>query len=116
MELQKLLNHSVVTDIILAGVQPTITTKGLIIDGFYKSGTVLLYIDGTNKLVAKARYDEITEINTLIDLVELNLDWLERTASRNHFYPALEEPWKSLALRFNLVIEKTEVVTTFFRR
>ena len=51
------------------------------IDGFYKSGMVLL-IERGEKLIATSRYNEQTDIINLIDLVQLNYNWWDTSKDR----------------------------------
>jgi len=88
MKLQKFISelwlthsvHSTTTSIRIDGEE----IIGFEVHGFSKSGSVILY-EKNNKIFAKARYDEITEITNFDDLVDLAWDWYDRYSDREPF-------------------------------
>lgn len=89
-----ILNHPVVQSIAQNKIRFTVeyhdVVRGqalwpaLIIEGFSKSGTVMLYLEG-DQLKALARYNKVTAINTFDDLVALAYDWWYRYHERSPF-------------------------------
>ena len=65
------------------------------VDGFYKSETVSIE-EENNVLIATARYNEKTEINTPKDIVELNYKWWEYSKDRYDGWKYPSEKWKDL--------------------
>ena len=56
----------------------------IIIEGFSKSGTVMLYLEG-EKLKCLARYNEVNQIDDFDDLVAVAYDWWYRYRERLPF-------------------------------
>jgi hypothetical protein len=88
-----------------AGIEPTITKNGLVIDGFYKSGTILLTHDEENFIV-KARYNEETTITSFDDLVYLNYGWWQRSKDRSDWWKQPNLTWADEMVRLGLVTKK----------
>ena len=83
-----------------------------VLDGFYKSGEIRL-IEKEEKLYAHARYNEVTEINSLFDLVNLNYDWWKYSEDRFDGWINPDPTWLPLLLEFGLVKEETKTITTY---
>lgn len=80
---------------------------GYEVSGFSKSGTVTLY-EKDNKIWAKARYNETTEITCFDDLIYLDWDWFLRYKDREPF----QEPdsmWIPFFLEKGLIREVTRI-------
>lgn len=78
---------------------PRIERIEFVVDGFYKSGTcTLCEVDG--KLIAHTRYDGIDVIETLEDLVKLNLSWHEYSQDRYAGWAAYDPSWNSLIEKY----------------
>lgn len=70
----------------------TIDASGsIIIDGFYKNGTMKFVLEGT-QLISLDKRNRRKEINSFEDLVELNYSWWKQSISRTT-YIAPEQPW-----------------------
>lgn len=82
------------------------------IDGFYKSGTVLL-IDKGEKLIAISRYNEQTDIFDLIDLVQLNYSWWNTSKDRFSGWRHPDPKWIPLLEKYGFITKKTETITTY---
>lgn len=96
------LNNEIVEHLLYCGVEPKITKDGLVIDGFYKSGEIVLVSDKKD-FIAKARYGEETKITNFDDLVHLNYNWWQRSKDRFDGWKNPEEPWASEMVRLGLV-------------
>lgn len=80
------------------------------IHGFYKSGTVTLFRALDDKIYAKARYDEVTEIETFDDLVTLNWSWWNLSKERYDGWKNPDNGWVEDMIRLGLVKVKTTTV------
>jgi hypothetical protein len=65
------------------------------IDGFYKSDTISIE-EQNGILIATARYNEKTEINTPEDIVKLNYKWWEYSKDRYDGWKYPSKNWKNL--------------------
>ena len=106
--------HDVIKALIEKGEEVLVSKKGVRVMGFYKSDSVLLTMssENPNVLLATARYDEVTEINSFDDLVHLNFVWWERSKARGWGDPTgfwLEE-FKRLGLVKVKTVEVVEIV------
>lgn len=80
-----------------------------ICSGFSKSGSVLLYIDKSMRIVCEARYDEQSVIEDFDDLVRISFNWYSRYSDRKPFeYP--NEDWAKEYIRLGLVKAVTKTV------
>lgn len=114
MTLPILLRHPLITEMVIKGIEPTIKAGGLSISGFYKSDTVLLYFDiQKDGLVAEDRYGDKTEIETLRDLVELNLLWWAASANRSPTWLHPQQPWRDIAIEMGLLEAKETIITEY---
>jgi len=86
--------------------------SSFIVDGFYKSGEVNL-VKQDGKVIAHARYDEKTEIDSLRDIVELNYNWWLKSKERFEGWKNPDPKWIPLLEKFNFITRKTETVTTW---
>jgi hypothetical protein len=94
-------------ELVEKGIPFTITSTGVIIDGFYKSGTVRLepqYGGGEEILhwVSHDRYDKTEQINDFADLVSLNFSWWQ---ARPDY--AVDEVWKPHLIAAGYAEEET---------
>lgn len=114
--LQQTLNHPIILEMVSRGIEPKIKAVGLELEGFYKSGTVILFVDHKNKLMAIDRYSMMTTIETLQDLVELNLYWWSASMSRSPNWVNPSEPWRSIAIEMGLLEVKETIVKEYVRK
>ena len=82
-----------------------------VLHGFYKSGTIRLFEDKDGHLMARARYDEITPINTFNDLVYLNYEWWTTYRNRSECWEEPDKEWLPFLIEAKLV--KVETKTRF---
>jgi len=82
------------------------------IDGFYKSGDIILYEEG-EQLIALARYDEKTDINSFSDLVHLNYYWWNSSKLRLDAWKTPEYRWLPFLIEEGLVTKIVQVVETY---
>ena len=83
------------------------------IDGFYKSGTVTLVPLGEGRYQVRARYDEISEIDSFEDLVGINAQWWERSRTRSDGWEAPHPKWVGDLVRCGYVHVETRTVSTY---
>lgn len=97
--------HSIVEELVEKGYEVTVSKAGIKVDGFYKSGTVLLneLEDGT--LTATDRYGKETVLNSFEDLVYLNFSWWKTSKERGWGEP--NSFWLEEFKTLGLVKEKT---------
>jgi hypothetical protein len=108
--------NPIIQEILERGIKVTIAfnqeiqQNEYIIDGFYKSGTITLSEDDDGILVAEARYDERTRIDSFLDLVCLNNAWW---LSSRHKFEGWEQPdpqWLPFLLEKGLIREERKVI------
>ena len=101
----KITDNPILNELTENDIEYTVTKEGIRLDGFYKSGSILLVLDENNTFMAIARYEEKTKINYVGDLIELNYNWW--LWSKNRFggwrYP--DDKWLNLFNKLNLVVE-----------
>lgn len=96
-----------IEELVEAGIDVTLKPGGgFYIEGFYKSGSVTIKWD-TSQWVLCARYNEVTPISSLDDLVEANYYWWQRSKDRNTGWKQPASAWVPLLLRFGYIEEKT---------
>lgn len=83
------------------------------LDGFYKSGTVILYKTSTGKRECVARYNETNIIENFDDLVYLNYDWWIRSRDRSEGWQTPHDYWKHHLINKKLVTVDTRTVHTY---
>jgi hypothetical protein len=90
----------------LAGFGIVITLKEdlkFTVDGFYKSGSVL--VDLVNKTLT-ARYAETTALSDTVplenQLYDLNVAWQERSAPRSEFWEKMDPRWERVGQNLNM--------------
>lgn len=82
------------------------------IDGFYKSGSVKLYVlDGDIK--AMARYNEVTDITCFEDLVTLNYQWWDYSKDRYEGWATPHPAWEPYLLELGLITKEVETKITY---
>lgn len=87
-------------------------TPVFIVSGFYKSGEIKL-VEENNKLIAKARYDEETEIEELYNIVALNYLWWQRSKDRFDGWKNPDFNWIPLLEKFNFITKKIETIINY---
>ena len=109
--------NPIVREIIEKGIQVLIeynqeTKKDeYVLHGFYKSGHIRLFEDAEGHLMSRARYDEITPINTFNDLVFLNYEWWTAYRDRNECWEEPDPQWIPFLIEAKL--SKIETKTRF---
>lgn len=81
------------------------------IPGFYKSGTITLFTKD-DKIFAKARYNELTEIHGFENLVRLNYEWWDYSKDRFEGWKTPDGNWLPYLIEFNLVTRQEQIVYT----
>jgi hypothetical protein len=81
-----------------------------IIDGFYKSGTITLFENQHDLLMAFARYGELTLITKFDDLVDLNHSWWIASAPRYEGWASPDPQWLPYLLEKGLVTEEKKTI------
>jgi hypothetical protein len=117
MSYKDLVVHPIVAEMLARGIEPTLTAEGLVLQGFYKSGTVTLVMTQEGKLYLHSRYDhyEKDEITSLRDIVEINIYWWEYSKDRNPNWAVPCEPWATLAVEMGLLKKTVRQVTEYNR-
>lgn len=82
------------------------------IEGFYKSGGVDLF-ESPDGILASARYDQVTQIETFKDLVFLNYSWWQTSKERYDGWKTPDEQWLPHLLEQGLVKESTSILKTY---
>jgi hypothetical protein len=103
--------HPLISVLLDKGLSVSLSKEGYLVDGFHKSGTVLLKeVENENHLLCLSRYEKEDIITCFDDLVFLNFYWYEVTKERNNneYHPG--EFWLNEYLRLNLVKVKTKTV------
>ena len=59
----KITDNPILNELTENDIEYTVTKEGIRLDGFYKSGSILLVLDENNTFMAIARYEEKTKIN-----------------------------------------------------
>jgi len=83
-----------------------------ILKGFYKSDTIKL-IETDDKLIAHARYEEETLIESLRDIVELNYRWWKSSKDRFEGWANPDSQWLPLLLKYGFIKEEIKVIKTY---
>ena len=83
-----------------------------VVDGFYKSGEIKI-IETEGKLTAHARYNEVTEIDSLDDIIELNYIWWDSSKDRFEGWKTPDARWLPLLLKKGWVTEEVNIVKTY---
>lgn len=83
------------------------------IDGFYKSGSVLLIPQLDGSMLARARYNEETRLHDFRDLVSLNYDWWTRSKARYEGWAAPDAGWVEWMIEFGWIERVVTPVTTY---
>lgn len=84
------------------------------IDGFYKSGTIdLEEKDDNDILIATARYNEQTLVESFDDLVSLNFSWWSYSKNRNECWNAPDSKWLPFLIDSGLVEKYVETVIKY---
>jgi hypothetical protein len=105
---------SFIEELVEEGIPVTLQKGGSFhIEGFYKSSgvTVQLEDDGW---VAVARYNEVTQIETLHDLAGLNYHWWQCSKDRYDGWAQPDPRWVPLLLQFGYIKEKTIPAQTVY--
>jgi hypothetical protein len=79
-----------------------------VLHGFYKSGTATLFEDLDGRLMARARYNEITPINTFNDIVYLNYEWWTNSRHRNECWEEPDKEWLPFLIEAKLIKVETK--------
>ena len=64
-------------------------------------------------MVAHARYNEKTDIESLDDLVHLNYTWWQNYKDRYEGWQNPEQDWIPLMEKLNLIQKEVKIVTTY---
>jgi hypothetical protein len=83
------------------------------IKGFYKSSGITVQWDSVC-WVATARYNEVSQIDNMHDLVCLNYSWWQRSKDRFDGWSQPESAWVPLLLKFGYIKEKTIPAQTVY--
>lgn len=104
-----------IEELVEAGI-PVHLQKGgsFYIEGFYKSGGVLIIKDSKGGWQLKARYGEVSSINFLEDIVQANYNWWQRSKERNEFWQQPDPAWVPLLVQFEFIKEKTIPATVVY--
>lgn len=103
-----------IEELVEAGIDVFLQKGGkFYIEGFYKSGSITIEWD-TSQWVACARYNEVTRIDTLQDLVELNYDWWQRSKDRCEGWEQPNDKWVPLLLKYGYIKAKTVPAKTIY--
>lgn len=99
-----------IEELVEAGISVTLQKGNKFrIEGFYKSSGVT--IENINAFqqewVANARYNEVTRIESLRDIVELNYYWWDRSKGRSEYWEQPDPLWVPLLLQFKFIAAKT---------
>lgn len=85
-----------------------------IIEGFYKSGSINLEEkENEDVLIATARYDEQTIVESFKDLVSLNYDWWMYSKDKYDGWKSPESRWLPFLLEMGLVKQNVEHVVKY---
>ena len=104
-----MFSNQLLNEIVKSEIELTVSKNGITIVGFYKSSGILLTSLDNGTLLATARYDEKTIIETLDDLVALNYKWWQYSISLGWTDP--EEAWLPLLVASGRVKVKTTIET-----
>lgn len=83
------------------------------LDGFYKSGSVVLYEDEDGDLRAVSRYQQIDVITTFYDLIALNYHWWQLCKDRYDGWANPDSNWLPFLIDEGFVKEKINVTKTY---
>lgn len=111
--MKNLLTHHVVLEMIDKGLEVTIKKGAVVVDGFYKSGTVELVINDENELIAKSRYEQSNTIYSFNDLVYLNHEWWERSKNRSDHWASPDKQWGEFMVELGLVKKRVETTVYY---
>jgi hypothetical protein len=110
MKINNLIKELLNKGFIISGVSLNDNELSFRLDGFYKSGDILLY-EKDNHLFALARYDEITELddeNPFNSLVWLNFDWWDKSKDRYEGWNNPNSKWLPYLIEIGLIKEIVE--------
>ena len=106
--------ESVIKELLSNGIQIELTLKNnqiaYKIYGFYKSDHVTLY-EESDGWYAEARYNEVTSVTDIDDLIELNYDWWQLSRERADAWSIPSIGWSDLMIKRSLL--KIKVTTTY---
>ena len=97
---------SFIQELLEYDIPVSLTKDSFIVDGFYKSGNVEVHCQGENNWFAKARYNEITDVEDLQDLVALNYRWWQRSHYRSYSWSQPDSRWIKLLIEYEYVTAK----------
>lgn len=98
-----LLTHPIILECIDRGLTLEVSKGQIKLDGFYKSGSVLLKIDHLGNLIAESRYSQVDKIESFRDLVQLNYDWWENSRKRYDGWKVPDSAWCDFLIEFEFV-------------
>ena len=75
-----------------------------ILHGFYKSDTVKLIENESGILIAYARYNEKTVIESVKDIVKLNYDWFSFSEDRHSSWSTPDNRWFNLLVKYGFYV------------
>lgn len=111
--LNLIISNPILLELIEKGFEATLRQDGVVLEGFYKSGTVRLEPKEDGTFVAHSRYNQTDDIESFDDLVYLNHDWWGQSKSRSEHWKNPEERWGKEMIRLGLVKRREETVVHY---
>lgn len=111
--IETLLTHPIVLELIEKGFELRVRKSGVLVDGFYKSGSIELVLNNENELIAKSRYEQEDVIESFEDLVSLNYEWWQKSKNRNDHWLNPTKQWGELMVELGLVKMRVERVVHY---
>jgi hypothetical protein len=114
MHLEELIKEVLINRICVSGVHydPENDTLVYRVEGFSKSGYAELS-EVNGKILCKTRYNQVDEINSFDDLVNVAYQWNSYYCDREPF--GWDTDWSPIFVKYGLLREVTETVTHYER-
>lgn len=101
--MKNVIKNKILLTLIEKGFEITLSKSGIILDGFYKSGTVKLEPKEDGTFIAHTRYNQTDDIGDFDDLVKLNYEWWQKSKDRSEHWLEPEADWKNEMIRLQLL-------------
>lgn len=83
------------------------------LDGFYKSGKIIIYENDYGSLTAVSRYNQIDIIENFYNLVALNHQWWYSSRERFDGWSQPDSKWLPYLIEEGFVVKEVNVATIY---
>jgi hypothetical protein len=111
--IKQLVNNEILLELIEKGFSVILKKDGVVLEDFYKSGTVRLEPQEDGTFRAHSRYEQVDGIESLDDLVYLNYEWWQKSKNRSDSWLKPDELWAKEMVRLGIIKRKEEMVVSY---